>query len=101
MLDVDAFQDMFIKDVTCISLDNFDSALKRSQTRMNDDNHMVMMLSCGMLPSIIRERFIARRFFTRWKRHVIARRVTYVLFHCIPHIDMTTASHLGKIAAVY
>jgi hypothetical protein len=103
-LDIDAFNKLQICKIICTSWSNRDEALHHA-TVYTQDMHSCfktygkdtscMILPDGILPSTLRERFIARRVLKRWRDSITKKKVAYVLYKCIPNIDYTTARALA------
>jgi hypothetical protein len=100
-LDIDAFEFSRVHQVLCTSRYKNDEALLVACQNTNDMNtyfkeHSCIMFPSGMLPSTLRARWLAQVAVKRWRNPIIKRKVAYVLYNCIPKIDVVTAKALAE-----
>ena len=103
-VDINSFLHLPIKHISCTSVSNMNEVMNYAKIFHRDnalylrDAITCMILPGGRMPFDLRQQFIAKKVIHIWKNILLRRKVTYVLYKCIPYLDRYTAITLGKLA---
>lgn len=103
-VDIDSFIHLPIKRISCTSISNINEVMNYAKIFHRDNSLYLrdaitcMILPDGRMPFDLRQQFIAKKVICIWKNIILRRKVAYVLYKCIPHIDRYSAITLGKLA---